>query len=54
MDPGRLISDYLDNALTSEETAELFTWIRRGGDGNACDWVHWTHPELVIRSRCQW
>jgi hypothetical protein len=22
-----------------------------GGDGNACDWVLWTHPELLVKSR---
>jgi hypothetical protein len=21
-----------------------------GGDGNACDWVLWTHPEVLVRN----
>jgi hypothetical protein len=24
-----------------------------GGDGNACDWVLWTHPEFVVQHRGQ-
>jgi ferric-dicitrate binding protein FerR (iron transport regulator) len=35
----------------SEDDHFLTLATTDGGDGNACDWILWTHPQLVVKNR---